>query len=73
MTHRPPSTPNSGLRVFSAALLSALLIMMPFVQLATASRRGSGVGSESGRRASNHGQQDRATNAARESIFANAY
>ena len=30
------STQNSGLRVFSAALLSALLIVMPFVQLAAA-------------------------------------
>ena len=39
MTHRSLSTPNSGLRVFSASLLSALLIMMPFVQMATASRR----------------------------------
>jgi hypothetical protein len=39
MTHRPFSTSNSGLRVFSASLLSALLIMMPFVQMAAASRR----------------------------------
>lgn len=45
MTNRSLSTPNSGLRVFSASLLSALLIMMPFVQLAAASRRASGVGS----------------------------
>ncbi|HEX6190396.1 MAG TPA: Ig-like domain-containing protein, partial [Pyrinomonadaceae bacterium] len=53
MTHRSLSTPTSGLRVFSASLLSALMIMMPFVQMAAATRanaRVSGVRSpETGR------------------------
>lgn len=39
-------TPSSGIRVFSACLLSFLLIMMPFVQLAAAASR-SGVRNES--------------------------
>jgi len=39
MTQRSLSTPNSALRVFSASLLSALMIMMPFVQLAAAEQR----------------------------------
>ena len=34
-----PCAPSSGFRVFSALLLSFLLVMMPFVQVAAASRR----------------------------------
>src|SRR5688572_21430973 len=45
MTQPPPDTNASGFRVFSACLLSFLLIMMPFVQLAAASRRGAAAGS----------------------------
>src|SRR5688572_4383217 len=75
MTHRSLFTPNSGLRVFSASLLSALMIMMPFVQLAAAARRESGVrsrGPEIGRQAANSRHQESATNAAAENVFLNA-
>ena len=74
MTHRSLSTPNSGLRVFSASLLSALLIMMPFVQLAAAEKRSEvrSQSSQNGRQEAVSGQQDRATNAAAENVFLNA-
>ncbi|HEX6189105.1 MAG TPA: Ig-like domain-containing protein, partial [Pyrinomonadaceae bacterium] len=39
MTKLSLGAPSSGLRVFSASLLSALMILMPFVQMAAASRR----------------------------------
>ena len=60
-------THSSGLRVFSAALLSALLIMMPFVQLASAEKRSVGRAPRQ-----ESWQQNRATNLAPESVFANA-
>ncbi len=75
MTHRSLSTPNNGLRVFSASLLSALLIMMPFVQLAAAQGQRvvvRGQRPESKRQAPNEGQKNSATNAAAENVFLNA-
>ncbi|HEX5704275.1 MAG TPA: Ig-like domain-containing protein [Pyrinomonadaceae bacterium] len=72
MTQPSLPTRNSGLRVFNAALLSALLIMMPFVQLAAASRRESAPnsrGPETARQATDNREQ---TAAAPENVFANA-
>src|SRR5687768_9629816 len=75
MTHRSLSTPNSGLRVFSASLLSALLIMMPFVQLAAAEKRSEvrSQRSQNGQQEADSGQQQSASKgAAVENVFLNA-
>ena len=66
MTHRPLSTPYNGLRVFSASLLSALLIMMPFVQMAAATRANARV---SGVRSPESGKSE--ANAAAENVLVN--
>ncbi|MGZ5483484.1 MAG: hypothetical protein ACXWID_16050, partial [Pyrinomonadaceae bacterium] len=75
MTQPFLSPPNSGLRVFSACLLSVLMIMMPFVQMAAAEGQRSevrGQRSESGRQTADSRQQDTAKNAAAENVFLNA-
>src|SRR5687767_1359456 len=76
MTQPSLPTRNSGLRVFSAAILSALLIVMPFVQLAAAEgqrSQGRGQRSESGRTPDSRSQGKDANNAvAPENLFLNA-
>ena len=75
MSKPPFSTPNSGFRVFSACLLSALLTMVPLVQLAGASRREAGVRSQEAKsreQATGRRQQDSATNSAANNAFLNA-
>src|SRR5688572_7375954 len=73
MTHRSPSTPNSGLRVFSASLLSALLIMMPFVQMAAAEKRSEVRSQRPGQEADGRTQEKSAKIAAApENVFLNA-
>jgi hypothetical protein len=73
MTQPSLPTQNSGLRVFSASLLSALLIVMPFVQMAAAQRQRSGVGGQRSEQTAGR-RQDAASNTANapENIFLNA-
>src|SRR5688572_1156743 len=77
MKNQSPNSAPGNLRVFVACLLSFLLIMMPFVQLAAAARRESGVRSrrpESGRQTADGTRQDGASNmaSAAENIFLSA-
>src|SRR5687767_11353012 len=75
MTQPSVLTPNSGLRVFSASLLSALLIVMPFVQMARANTRVTGAESGGAERGSSPTVREGAsatTNAAAESSVLNA-
>ena len=69
MTNRSISTPTSGLRVFSASLLSALLIMMPFVQLAAAEQRSMARSQRS--EPGGAELKDQASNATAENLFVN--
>ena len=68
--------PISGLKEFNACLLSMLLIMMPFVQLAAAEKRSGATAQKSdrGRQAADGRQQDAANNtgSVAENVFVNA-
>ena len=74
MTNPFLSTQNSGLKVFSACLLSCLLVMMPFVQMAAAANRteARGQSSKNGQQTADSRQQNSATNAAAENVSLNA-
>src|SRR5688500_14187627 len=72
MTQPSRPTPNSGLRVFSASLLSALLIMMPFVQLAAAEKRSEVRSQRPEQQGSGVKGQGSETKAAAENGFLNA-
>src|SRR5687768_12009802 len=69
MTHRSPSNPNSALRVFNASFLSALMIMMPFVQLAAAEKRSEVRSTRSEKQGSGVTGQGADTKATAENVF----
>src|SRR5688572_4740587 len=69
MTRPSLPTRSNGLRVFSASLLSALMIMMPFVQLAAAEQRS--VARSQRSEPGGAEVKDQASNATAENLFVN--